>query len=251
MQDPKLETIVYEMESGGRMIDNYNIDRAWEDYFRKLLKGEEDGKQEGQTQADIGSDPIVEEAIKYGRKMLEERIQKLVEKVWNEEKMPDTWSKAIICPIHKKDQELDVTRGSHINTPVQPGSGDGHSDAAINRAGLIFHRRHNSNNKFKEVTTPLVKASQKMGLEINQENTKYMEWTSAHTSPGKNHIRIQIDEERSLHFEEGGEGGRGRPRIKWKTQVLQDMEALKIGNWRETSRRGTQPKPQAFFRFIG
>ncbi|KAF2900225.1 hypothetical protein ILUMI_05960 [Ignelater luminosus] len=43
-------TIDLETDSEGRIVDNYNINRAWKDYFRKLLNGEEDSKK-GQTQA--------------------------------------------------------------------------------------------------------------------------------------------------------------------------------------------------------
>ncbi|KAF2880722.1 hypothetical protein ILUMI_25448, partial [Ignelater luminosus] len=34
-------------------VDYYNIDSAWKDYFKKLLNGEEDSKEERQTQAHV------------------------------------------------------------------------------------------------------------------------------------------------------------------------------------------------------
>ncbi|KAF2895824.1 hypothetical protein ILUMI_10346 [Ignelater luminosus] len=50
--------------------------------MRPVIKNLKDNKGKG-------SDTIVAEVIKYGGTMLEEKIQKLIEKVWNEEKIPD------------------------------------------------------------------------------------------------------------------------------------------------------------------
>ncbi|KAF2893503.1 hypothetical protein ILUMI_12671 [Ignelater luminosus] len=43
-------TIALETESGGRIVDNYNTEKALEDYFKKLLNGEEDSKEKKHTQ---------------------------------------------------------------------------------------------------------------------------------------------------------------------------------------------------------
>ncbi|KAF2879266.1 hypothetical protein ILUMI_26912 [Ignelater luminosus] len=48
---PQNKTRAKTLCESGRIVDNYNIDRAWKDYFRKPLNGEEDSNEEGQTRA--------------------------------------------------------------------------------------------------------------------------------------------------------------------------------------------------------
>jgi hypothetical protein len=49
-----------------------------------------------------GKDSIMAELIKHGGSMLQRRIHHLIEEVWETEQMPQEWSTALICPIHKK-----------------------------------------------------------------------------------------------------------------------------------------------------
>jgi hypothetical protein len=47
-------------------------------------------------------DNITGEIIKCGGDELFSHISALIRKIWTEEKMPEEWSTAVICPIHKK-----------------------------------------------------------------------------------------------------------------------------------------------------
>jgi hypothetical protein len=49
-----------------------------------------------------GSDQIPAELIQAGGKILPSEIHKLINSVWNKEKLPDQWKESIIVPIHKK-----------------------------------------------------------------------------------------------------------------------------------------------------
>jgi hypothetical protein len=50
-----------------------------------------------------GVDNITGEMIKYGGNEILKHISTLIHKIWMEEKMPEEWSIAVICPIHKKE----------------------------------------------------------------------------------------------------------------------------------------------------
>jgi hypothetical protein len=50
---------------------------------------------------------ITGEIIKYGGDELLKHISTLIHKIWMEEKMPEEWSIAVICPIHKKGSKMD------------------------------------------------------------------------------------------------------------------------------------------------
>jgi len=49
-----------------------------------------------------GLDGIPSEILKEGYKCMENRIYELIVQIWNEERIPLSWVKALIRPIHKK-----------------------------------------------------------------------------------------------------------------------------------------------------
>lgn len=49
-----------------------------------------------------GSDNIAPELIRHGGRTLNQRLHNIILKVWEDEKMPEKWKEAIICPIYKK-----------------------------------------------------------------------------------------------------------------------------------------------------
>jgi hypothetical protein len=60
-----------------------------------------------------GPDGIPSELLKEGSKCMEKRIYELTVQIWNEEKIPLSWTEALICPIHKKGdvQNCENSRG--------------------------------------------------------------------------------------------------------------------------------------------
>ena len=54
-----------------------------------------------------GSDNIPPELIKYGGRMLKQKIYNLITDIWREERLPDQWNEGVICPIFKKGDRLN------------------------------------------------------------------------------------------------------------------------------------------------
>jgi hypothetical protein len=54
-----------------------------------------------------GDDNITAEIIKYAGEEMVEAIYQLIKQIWEEGKMPEEWSIAVLCPIHKKGNKLD------------------------------------------------------------------------------------------------------------------------------------------------
>jgi hypothetical protein len=55
-----------------------------------------------------GSDEIPAELIQAGGEILLPAIHKLINSVWNKEKLPDQWKESIIVPIHNRVSKLTV-----------------------------------------------------------------------------------------------------------------------------------------------
>lgn len=53
-----------------------------------------------------GEDMITAELLKKGGRLLHDRLHALVLLIWREEKMPEDWEVALICPIHKKGSKF-------------------------------------------------------------------------------------------------------------------------------------------------
>jgi hypothetical protein len=54
-----------------------------------------------------GNDQIPAELIQAGGKMLLSVIHKLINSIWNKERLPDQWKESIIVPVHKKSDKTD------------------------------------------------------------------------------------------------------------------------------------------------
>jgi hypothetical protein len=52
-------------------------------------------------------DQIPAELIQAGGEMLLSVIHRLINSVWNKEELPDQWKKAVLVPVHKKDDKTD------------------------------------------------------------------------------------------------------------------------------------------------
>ena len=58
------------------------------------------------THKAAGSDNIPAELINQGGIELNQRIQKLIMKIWNEKTLPTEWTEGIICLIYKKGDRM-------------------------------------------------------------------------------------------------------------------------------------------------
>jgi hypothetical protein len=54
-----------------------------------------------------GSDQIPTELIQAGGEILRSKIHKLINSIWNKEKLPDQWKESVIIPGHKKGEKTD------------------------------------------------------------------------------------------------------------------------------------------------
>jgi hypothetical protein len=61
-----------------------------------------------------GSDQILTELIQVGGELLGSLIHKVINSIWNKEKLPDQWKDSIILPVHKKgDKTVIIFVGYH------------------------------------------------------------------------------------------------------------------------------------------
>jgi hypothetical protein len=49
----------------------------------------------------FGSDEIAAELIQARGEILRSKIHKLINSIWNKEKLPDQWKESITVPVHK------------------------------------------------------------------------------------------------------------------------------------------------------
>ena len=56
-----------------------------------------------------GSDNISAELLKYGSKKIVLVMEYMFSEIWKTEEIPEEWLKGIICPLHKKGDQLDCT----------------------------------------------------------------------------------------------------------------------------------------------
>jgi uncharacterized protein YaaR (DUF327 family) len=123
-------------ENGDLLADSHNILNRWKNYFSQLLNVH--------TISDVRqivvhmAEPLVpgpsrlkveiaiaklkkfksassDQVIQAGGKILLSVIHKLINSVWNKEKLSDQWKESMIVPIHKKGDKTDCNNYSGIS----------------------------------------------------------------------------------------------------------------------------------------
>lgn len=127
---PRTTTMLMNNE-GELMTSKQEILDTWREYFNKLLNiedptyQEEDKRHMAEVWVDppsieettqaikqlknnkaAGRDGIPAECLKEGGHRIVETIHKLIQKIWEQESMPDEWKEGVIIPIHKKGNRL-------------------------------------------------------------------------------------------------------------------------------------------------
>ncbi|XP_046679269.1 uncharacterized protein LOC124366713 [Homalodisca vitripennis] len=145
-----------------------------------------------------GSDTITAEMLKYGGEELLKVIHELISKVWEQERMPEEWKKGLIIPIYKKGDRRDSARSQ--------------------RAML-------------EKLEDIERAVSKVGLTINWEKTKYLKMTRM----GQRGVDLEVNEsvKKVAEWTPGNTRLKGRPRIRWRDDVVADLRKIGARNWRE------------------
>lgn len=108
------------------------VSEVWRLYFQELLNGEEDYEEEqtqemeednvriaAPTREEVnniikglksnkspGESAITAEMLKCGGIELHQRLYDLITNIWEKVKMPEDWSSALICPLHKKGDKM-------------------------------------------------------------------------------------------------------------------------------------------------
>jgi hypothetical protein len=121
-------------KNGDLLADSQNILNRWKNFFSQLLNvyRTSDVRQIEIHTAELlvpdhsffeieiaiaklkrfkspGSDYIPAELIQAGGEILRSKVHKLVNSIWNTEKLPDQWNESIIIPVHKKDDKADCS----------------------------------------------------------------------------------------------------------------------------------------------
>jgi hypothetical protein len=129
-------------ENGDLLAGSHNILNRWKNYYSQLLnvyrasdvRGIEIHTEEPLVpdpslfESEIaiaelkrykspGSDQIPAELIQVRSEILRSKIHKLINSIWNAEKLSDQCKEAIIIPVHKKSDKTDCSsyRGYHCH----------------------------------------------------------------------------------------------------------------------------------------
>ncbi|CAG9839544.1 unnamed protein product [Diabrotica balteata] len=117
-------------KEGNLLTNKEGILLRWVEHFRELLEGEPTNNIEleyrneelveppsiDEVKISIeklrnhrspGSDGIPAELFKHGGEQLTKVMREIVCRIWSEEQMPEEWSLGLICPLHKKGNQLE------------------------------------------------------------------------------------------------------------------------------------------------
>jgi hypothetical protein len=117
-------------ENGDPLADSHNILKRWKNYFSELLNIHRvsDVRQTEIHTAELlvpnsspfeveiniaklkkykspGSDQILAELILGVSEILCSKIHKLINSIWNKEKLPVQWKESVTVPVHKKGDQ--------------------------------------------------------------------------------------------------------------------------------------------------
>jgi hypothetical protein len=127
-------TNIVKGEKGNMVADCHSILDRWRNYFSQLLNvhGDNDVEQTEihtaeplvpepsvfeiemaieklKTYKSPGIDQIPAELIKAGGSKICSEIHKLINSIWNKEKLPEQWKESIVVPVYKKGDKTDCS----------------------------------------------------------------------------------------------------------------------------------------------
>ncbi|KAL4104411.1 hypothetical protein QTP88_019712 [Uroleucon formosanum] len=217
-------------------------------------------------------DGIQGEILKCVDKTMIEMIHELIEKIWNSEEIPKDWNMALICPIHKKDDKKEcnncrgpqvgniLSREVQVNTGLKQGDAlspiifnlvlekvirmmnispdegvklDGTSIGILAYADDIVLLGNNINT-VKSLCERLITAARRVGLQVNEEKTEFMEICRKRPDIVKEIKRRRLEwaghvwrkpnaNKDGSTRKSKGKRSLGRPRMRWEDCVKKDV----------------------------
>jgi hypothetical protein len=65
------------------------------------------------------ADSITVKLLKNGGPQLMDVLEEVIQLAWMSKKLPESWTKEVLCPVYKKEDKLDYTNYLHAEHSIQ------------------------------------------------------------------------------------------------------------------------------------